>query len=122
MPGETNLTATSNDTADLPPGALDAAVAASHAAPAPSDPNEQRMAALENRLGAESAALVERMGAIEQFIETFGPVVQAIQAKLAEDAPSLGPVINRVSQLEVWAADIARHFMNKVPAAPTPPA
>ena len=86
------------------------AVLSSHAAPAPSDPLEQRLQALENRVIAA-----------EEWVSTHSAQIEALQSLAAAEVPALDPAINRLTQLEQWAAAVADHFMNKIPAPPVAP-
>jgi hypothetical protein len=95
---------------DLDPAELDKAVAASHAAPAPSDPVQQDMAAVIARLETAEAAL-----------QKYAPVIEAMEAMLAVEVPAAGPIIGKVTALEQWALSVIDHFQGKIPAIPTAP-
>ena len=120
MPSDTNPTATEgvypapNPIAPVVPSPqndpVTEAVLSSHAAPAPSDPLEQRLQALENRVIAA-----------EEWVSTHSTQIEDLQALVAAEVPGLDPAINRLTQLEQWAAAVADHFMNKIPAPPVAP-
>ncbi len=89
---------------DLDPEAVTAAVAASHAAPAPTDPVEQ-----------ETQSLTSRVSQVEAIVAKHGPAIDMILDTLAAVAPSAAPYANRVEALEKWALGLIEHFQGKVP-------
>lgn len=86
--------------ASVAPELVTAAVAASQAAAAPADPLEQRLQA------------------IETTVATYAPVLQMVQSMIGAAVPGAAPVVNRLTELEQWAAAIVAHLGSKAPAAP----
>jgi hypothetical protein len=107
--------------AAMTPEAVDAAVAASHAAPAPAD-----------EFGQFQSEMRTWMDRIERFVAEAGsfidfaePVIKAGASVVAPSAaPEVAAVLDRVSALEGFANDLSgalnTHFQGKIalPAAP----
>lgn len=105
---ETISTATEN----LDPEAVTAAVAASHAAPAPAGAIEQDLAAVTSRLETVEATVAAHAPAIAALQDVATSVIET-------EAPSTAPLISRLEAIEQWAMDLYQHFQGKVPAPPS---
>jgi hypothetical protein len=96
--------------ANAPAEAVTAAVLTSQAAPAPSDPLEQRMQSIEATMAS---------------LQPLLPLVNTLANLASAEIPSIAPVVSRIEGLEGFASDlvavISSHFGGKValPAAPS---
>ena len=104
-------TTISTVTDNLDPEAVTAAVAASHAAPAPAGAIEQDLASVTSRLETVEAAVAAHAPAIAASQDVATSVVEG-------EVPSAAPGIARVEALEQWAMGIVTHFQGKVPPLP----
>jgi hypothetical protein len=103
-------------TENLDPDAVTAAVAASHAAPAPAGALEQDLASVTSRLETVEATVAAHAPAIAALQDVATSVAEA-------EIPSAAPWIARVEALEQWALGVISHFQGKIPPLPpTPPA
>lgn len=101
----------STATESFDPEAVTAAVAASHAAPAPAGAIEQDLASVTSRLETVEATVAAHAPAIAALQDVATTVVEA-------EVPSAAPWIARVEALEQWAVGIVAHFQGKVPPLP----
>ena len=100
-----------NSVSSLSDDAVTAAVAASHAAPAPAGALEQDLASVTSRLETVEAVVAAHAPAIAALQDVAASVVET-------EVPSAAPWIARVEALEQWALGVISHFQGKIPALP----
>jgi hypothetical protein len=107
---------------EINPTALDTAVAANHAAPAPSDPFAAFMARVEGFMTEAHARLTQ----VEEVAAAVAPLIEAGAAVASPAAGgAVSSVVSRLGALESFASDLFdafdAHFQGKI-ALPPPPA